>query len=277
MEAHAHHHDHEKVDNKRAPDMAVIANGVRLAGSPEHAFVVVERCCVALPPVVDKDSRLNRFFKGTPIADRSVVGPSNFEAFYAAIKANMMVNKRHAEAFRLVVECEGTKMQYLVESGTEKEECKVHGVWNDVITTTFMEEMGEPPGVERTLSIQEYIFEVMRLVEEQKFGLVAFAALGYRCRQVWEFYEKTECFEKNGWMGWKTFLSYVLGSKEYFESRASLFMDCIDFFHLFVECPNIVLVSNIGWAGFVEKLGMLRDKITLNLEEMECWHLGDYG
>jgi hypothetical protein len=51
----------------------------------------------------------------------------------------------------------------------------------------------------------------------------------------------------------------------------------MQFFGLFVKCPNIVLVSNVGCAGIMHHCHELEERITKNMEEMECWHLGDYS
>jgi hypothetical protein len=113
----------------------------------------------------------------------------------------MMENRRHGDAFRLFVECHETKLTYLVVTGTEKHECGP-GEWHDVSVEAFIEERGEPAGVQRIVSLSEYLLEAKRVVDNGRYGLVACAVVGYRCTQVSDFFDcnkDSECFIKNGW------------------------------------------------------------------------------
>jgi hypothetical protein len=123
-------------------------------------------------------------------------------------------------------------------------------------------------------------------VDNGRYGLVACAVVGYRCTQISDFFDRnkdSECFIKNGWNKLETFLEHLIGTapperKEVYLSRAVLgVLMYAEFFRLFVKCPNIVLVSNVGCAGIMHHRQELEQKITTHIEEMECWHLGDYG
>jgi hypothetical protein len=281
-------HNHAEYDNKRAPDLAMIVETLTLSVSssaPNKLHACVERLCGPVSPLADKTSRLNRFFQLTPTAKHNVLGPADLDAFYKAIKTSMMENRRHGDAFRLFVECQETKLGYLVETGTKKHECSP-GKWHDVQVGEVVEERGEPAGVQNVMSLSDYLLDAKRVVSEERFGLVACAVVGYRCTQISDFYEEnknSECFVKNGWSSFEPFVEYLIGNappeaKDAFMARAAVgFLTYIHFFRLFVKCPNIVLVSNVGCAGIMHHALELEQRIVTDMEEMECWHLGDYG